>query len=80
MESHKNEIEFFKECIKNYEEKLKNLQEANSILILKNEDNYNIIDELKQALDKKLNVNNTETQTYEVLNIKQEQKDVIEID
>lgn len=79
MENHKNALEFFKNSIKNYTKKLQLENEANKLLILKNEDNCKIIGELKEALNKKLDVREVEIQTDEI-EIKKEQKDVIEID
>lgn len=79
MEKHKSDVEFFKSCIKNTTEKLQLEKEANKTLVSKNEDNCKITDELKEALNKKLDVREVEIQTDDI-EVKQEQKDVIEID
>lgn len=79
VENHKNALEFFKNSIKDYSEKLQLEKEANKLLIIKNEDNFKVIAELNEALNKKLDVREVEVQTDEI-EIKKEQKDVIEID
>lgn len=81
MEDNKNELEILKSCIKDYTEKLVLEKDANKTLILQNEDNCKMIDELKEALMKKLDVKDVEIQTEDdLLEVKQEQKSIIEID
>lgn len=81
MENHKNEIEALKKCINDFAEKLSLEKEANDILMLQDENNAKLIDELKVVLDRKADVKDAETQIEgDFVEIKQEQKEIIEID
>lgn len=73
-------MDFYQNCLKAITEKFTKEKESNEILILQHENQNKIIKDLKEALNRKMDVKDVEIQTDEVI-VKQEKKEnIIEID
>lgn len=81
MESHRDETETLQAIIKEYSAKLSLEQEANNVLIVRDEEKTAYIHELQTALERRHEKRDVETQTpHEDGKIEVKQEEIIEID